>query len=63
MTTIRSGERRGLRRLMDRWIRRGQPPSDEIAVMQVDGLDAHLMRDIGLSMHSERYPRRSIRRP
>ena len=61
MTTIRNGGRGGLLRLVSRWFGRRQPIHDEIGLIALEGLDGHLARDIGLSLHSEHYPRRDIR--
>jgi hypothetical protein len=60
MTTIRPCGRSGLLRLLDRWLGPKQPVFTEIDPIELEGFDGHLKRDIGLSLHSDDYPRRDI---
>jgi hypothetical protein len=60
MTTIRTRERRGLLRLLDRWLGPKQPVFEEIDPAELKGFDDYLMRDIGLSLYNDDYPRRDI---
>ncbi|MGI0523874.1 hypothetical protein [Rhizobium giardinii] len=61
MTTIRTRGRGGLLRLVNRWLGREKPACEEPGLLTLEGLNGHLMRDIGLSPHSDRYPHRDIR--
>ncbi|WP_455272305.1 hypothetical protein [Rhizobium herbae] len=53
MTTIRTRERRGLLRLLDRWLGPKQPVFEEIDPAELKGFDDYLMRDIGLSLYND----------
>jgi hypothetical protein len=60
MKTIRPYGRRGLLRLLDRWLGPKQPVFEEIDRAELEGFDDYLMRDIGLSLYNDDYPRRDI---
>lgn len=62
MTTIRTRGRGGLLHLVNRWLGRERPTCEEQELLTLERLDSHLMRDIGLSPHNNRYPYRDIRR-
>jgi hypothetical protein len=62
MTTIRNRGRGGLLRLVNRWLGRDRPACEKPEFLTLEGLNGHLMRDIGLSLHSDRFPHRDVRR-
>lgn len=60
MTTIRTRGRGGLLRLIGGWLGRGKPERTDLDLVELEGLDGYLMRDIGLSPTHERHTSRDI---
>ena len=54
MTTIRTRGRGGLLRLIGSWLGRGKPDRTGLDLVELEGLDGYLMRDIGLRPARER---------
>lgn len=56
MTTIRTRGRGGLLRLIGSWLGRGKPERTglDLDLIELEGLDGYLMRDIGLRPARER---------
>lgn len=54
MTTIRTRRRGGLLHFIGRWLAPRCPDTIDIDLIEFEGLDGYLMRDIGLSRHHER---------
>ncbi len=60
MTIIHMRGHGRLRRLIGRWLGRGRPERPDLDLIELEGLDGHLMRDIGLLPARDRIISRDV---